>query len=253
MSNIIKPSLKHSNRKEYNWLIYEHWDKWLLEYAPYYRGILVDLGCGEAPYKDFFLQFAKQYVGIDWSNTYHNSQASIISDLNKHIDLPDHYADTIVSLSVMEHLYEPQIFLKESYRILRMDGVMILQVPWMWWIHEAPHDYFRYTPYGLKFLFENAGFEDIKVQPMSGFFSMWILKMNYFSLRWIKKPSWKSNVIKFCLLKPLWYIGQKLAPWLDSKHRGWSLESVGYFVIAQKKQQVSLPLTQSMAIDNVFT
>ncbi len=230
---MIKPSEFHSNKKPYNWLIYEISDKWLESYSKYYKGTLVDLGCGEAPHKNYFLQYVNKYIGVDWTNTLHNSKADIISDLNKRIEIEDDFADTIISLSVMEHLCEPQIFLNESYRILKKDGTIILGVPWMWWIHEAPHDYFRYTPYGLKYMFEKAGYKDIQVQPTTGFFSMWFLKMNYFSLKWIKGSKIRRACTKAFLI-PFWYTSQKLAPWLDNKHRGWSLESAGFFVIAKK-------------------
>ncbi len=160
-----KPSKFHNNRKSYNWLIYDIGDKWLLEYSKYYKNTLVDLGCGTAPYKDFFLEYADKYVGVDWTKTLHNSQADVISNLNEKIKLPDNYADTIVSLSVMEHLCEPQIFLNESYRILKDGGIMILQVPWMWWIHELPHDYFRYTQHSINML-SKFGFEVKNVTPL---------------------------------------------------------------------------------------
>lgn len=230
---MIKPSEFHSNKKPYNWLIYNISDKWLESYSKYYKGTLVDLGCGEAPHKNYFLQYVDKYIGVDWTNTLHNSKADIISDLNKKIEIENDFADTIISLSVMEHLCEPQIFLNESYRILKKDGTIILGVPWMWWIHEAPHDYFRYTPYGLKYMFEKAGYKDIQVQPTTGFFSMWFLKMNYFSLKWIKGSKIRRAFTKAFLI-PFWYLSQKLAPWLDNKHRGWSLESAGFFVVAKK-------------------
>lgn len=229
----MKPSKLHSNRKAYNWLLYDQGDKWLENYSKYYKGKLVDLGCGEAPYKEYFLQYAENYIGVDWTNTLHNSKADIVSDLNKKIELEDEFADTIVSLSVMEHLCEPQVFLNESYRILKTDGVMILQVPWMWWIHEAPYDYFRYTPYGLKYIFEKAGFKDVFVQPTTGFFTTIFIKINYFSLRMIKGSNLQKKITRMCLL-PFWYISQKIAPYLDSLHRGWSLESQGFMVIAKK-------------------
>ena len=228
-----KPSKYHNNRKSYNWLIYDTGDKWLIEYSKYYKGTLVDLGCGTAPYKDFFLQYADKYVGVDWTKTLHNSKADIISDLNKKIEIENDFADTIISISVMEHLCEPQIFLNESYRILKDNGTIILQVPFMWWVHEAPYDYFRYTPYGLKYMFEKAGYKDIHIQPTSGFFTMWFLKMNYLKKLRIKGSKIRRSFTRGLLI-PFWYLSQKLAPWLDSKHRGWSLESAGFFVVAKK-------------------
>ena len=245
----MNPSKNHSNRKLYNWVIYDNWDKWLIEYSKYYKGILVDLGCADTPYKKFFLNYADEYIGVDWINTLHKSNADVVSNLNKKIDLSNNYADTIISLSVMEHLCEPQVFLNESFRILKDDGVMILQVPWMWWIHEAPYDYFRYTPYGLKYMFEKAGFENIHIQPTTGFFTMWILKMNYFSLKWIKGSGFRKTLTKACLI-PIWYAGQKLAPLLDNMHHGWSLETCGFFVVASKMRIPCLETqTHQMAVD----
>jgi len=232
-SKKISPSKYHSNKQPHNWLVYKIADKMLEKYSIYYKGVLVDLGCGESPYKDYFLQYAEKYIGVDWSNTYHNSKADVISNLNEMIDLPDEYADTVVSLSVMEHLCEPQIFLKEAYRILKPSGTMILQVPFQWWVHEAPYDYFRYTPYGLRYLFEKAGFNDITIEPQSGIFSMIFLKLNYFTLRFIRGPKAIRYIIKGFLL-PMWYILQWIAPILDKLDRNWTLETAGYFVVAKK-------------------
>lgn len=143
-------------------------------------------------------------------------------------------ADSIISLSVMEHLCEPQTFLNESYRILKQEGVMVLQVPWQWHVHEAPHDYFRYTPYGLKYLFKKAGFVDVKVEAQCGFFTTWIVKMNYFSVRFVRGPRMVKYIIGGMLL-PFWTVGQIIAPLLDKLDRRWESETQGYFVVARKK------------------
>jgi len=233
MSKILKPSQAHSNKGLANWLIYNISDKFLEKYSKYYRGDLYDLGCGEAPYREYFLQYAENYIGVDWTKTLHNSQADIVSDLNKKIELADEVADTIISLSVMEHLCEPQVFLNEAYRILKKDGVMILQVPWQWWVHEAPHDYFRYTPYGLTYMFEKAGFNDIVIEAQTGFFTTWLIKINYFTSRLIKGPKVFKWIIKFFLV-PFWTFNQLVAPLLDKFDKNWEAESQGYFVLARK-------------------
>lgn len=232
----MKPSQNHLNKKVYNWLLYDQADKYLLEYSKYYKGTLLDLGCADKPYEKFFKQYVARYIGVDWSNTIHNSKADIIADLNKKIEIKDNYADTIISLNVLEHLYEPQIFLNESYRLLKDGGYMIVHVPFQWRIHEIPHDYFRYTPYGLKYLFEKAGFADVKVQPTCGFYTTIFLKINYFSLR-LTRGSWIQRKIIPYILMPFWYTAQKVAPKLDSLHRGWSPEAQSFFVVAKKAVQ----------------
>lgn len=229
----MKASHNHSNRKAYNWLAYETLDYFLEKFAPYYRGIIYDLGAGESPYKDFFLQYAEQYIAVDWLECLHNTNANIFADLNKPLPIESEVAHTVVSLSVLEHLCEPQTMLNEAFRILKPGGAMVLQVPWQWWVHEAPYDFFRYTPHGLEYLFKKAGFADVKIEPQSGFFTMWILKMNYFSMRFIRGPRIVRGLIKATLL-PLWYLGQKVAPVLDKLDKNWAAETSGYFVTARK-------------------
>jgi SAM-dependent methyltransferase len=228
------PSKIHSNRNAHNWLAYDIGDNFLLKHKPFYKGVLYDLGCGEAPYRDYFLNHVEQYIGVDWFGSYHDTKADIVADLNKPLPVETEVADTVVSLSVLEHLCEPQAMLNEAYRILKPGGGIVLQVPWQWWIHEAPYDFFRYTPSGLKYMFEKAGFIDIEVEPQSGFFTMLVLKMNYFSVRFIRGPQLLRGVIKTFFL-PIWYTVQKIAPWLDKLDRNWALETTGYYVTARKK------------------
>ncbi len=230
----MKPSKNHKNRKLHNWLLYDLSDKYLLEYTPFYKGVMLDLGCADKPFEEFFSKYISSYIGVDWTNCLHGSKADIVANLNEKLPIEDDFADTIVSLNVLEHLYDPQGFLKESFRVLKDDGTIILHIPFMWWVHEAPHDYFRYTPYGLRYLLSEAGYTDIKVQPIAGFFTTILMKINYFSLRAIKGSKLRQKVVKN-LLKPFWYINQKIAPKLDNMHRGWSLEAQSFFVIAKKK------------------
>lgn len=230
---MIQASKDHNNRKPWNWLVYDNNDKFLNRFSAHYKGNLYDLGCGIRPYEKFFLNYADTYTGVDWGSSIHDTKADVFSDLNKPLPIEPNVADTVVCLSVLEHLSEPQSFLKEANRIMKPGAMMVMQVPWQWKLHEEPYDFFRYTPYGLKHLFEKAGFEHIEVQPMSGFFSIWFIKMNYFTLGLIKGPRiWRA--IKRAVFQPMWFIGQKLAPSLDKLDDNWASESLGYYVLAKK-------------------
>jgi len=223
----------HSNRKAYNWLAYNCNDKFLHKCSHLYKGVLYDLGCGESPYKQFFLKYVDEYIAVDWADSFHDTKANIIADLNTSLPIESEVADTIVSLSVLEHLCEPQTMLNEAFRILKRGGVIVLQVPWQWWIHEAPYDFFRYTPYGLTYLFKKAGFIDVLVEPQNGFFTMWLLKFNYFTTRFIRGPMPLRWLIR-TLVTPFWHLGQIIAPLLDSLDHNWSAETSGYLVTARK-------------------
>ncbi len=229
----MKPSKLHNNRKWHNWLVYDITDKFLIKHTSLFNGVIYDLGCGSSPYTKFFLKYADEYVGVDWTESSHDIKADVIADLNKPIPVESKVADTVISMSVLEHLYEPQNMIDEAYRILKPSGNILLQVPWQWRIHEKPHDYFRYSPYGLKYMFEKAGFKGIMVEPQSGFFTMWIMKANYFSSRFIGGPKPIRWLVRIPLLI-FWSLGQLIAPFLDKLDRDWSLESSGYIVTAKK-------------------
>ena len=115
-------SQAHPNRKPHNWLIYDVGDQWLERCKPHIHGRLYDLGCGEMPYKNWLLNHASHYTGVDWGGTLHALKADIVADLNEPLPIDSEVADTVISLSVMEHLREPQAFLGEAYRILRGGG-----------------------------------------------------------------------------------------------------------------------------------
>lgn len=229
----MKISKKHSNRQWHNWLVYDIGDRFLQKYSNFYRGVLYDLGAGESPYKQFFLQYAEQYIAVDWDASLHKTELDICADLNKPLSIESRSANTIVSLSVLEHLSEPQTMLNEAYRLLMPGGALILQVPWQWRIHEAPYDYFRYTPYGLQYMLAKAGFQNVVVEAQAGVFTTLVMKFNYFTRRLIKgsKP---IKAILFCTFVPVWWLGQTLAPCLDKLDKNWPLESSGYFVTARK-------------------
>jgi SAM-dependent methyltransferase len=197
-------------------------------------GVVYDLGCGLRPYEKDILTVADRYVGVDWSSTLHGLHADIVADMNKRLPIDNDVADTVVSFQVLEHLCEPQTMLNEAFRIIRPGGKILISVPFQWWVHEAPCDYFRYTRYGLEYMFSKAGFADIKVKESSGFWVMWLLKFNYQTAGMVSGTGLLRQIIRAGFI-PLWLINQLIAPILD---RLWPnpAETAGYYVCASKKQ-----------------
>lgn len=226
------PSDFHPNRSPENWLLYECGDQALIRLRDRFKGVVYDLGCGEMPYRDWVLQFADRYIGVDWSSSLHELRADILADLNARLPIEDGVADTVMSLSVLEHLREPEMMLREAYRLLRPGGSLVLQVPFMWWVHEAPHDYFRFTRYGLEHLLRKAGFADIEVVANTGFWTMWVCKFNYQTTRLPRGPR-MMRLGLLALLRLVWTIDQRIARWLDKR---WKCdeETQAYTVCAKR-------------------
>lgn len=61
--------------------------------------------------------------------------------------------DVILCISVLEHLENPQKAVNEMGRVLKRGGILIVAAPFLFPMHDVPNDYWRFTKYGLKYLF----------------------------------------------------------------------------------------------------
>jgi len=220
------------NRLTHNWLAKKLINDRISACLSDLHGTVVDLGCGKRPYEQDILLHAERYIGIDWSNTLHGLRADIAADVGRPLPIRDECVDNVVAFEVLEHVAEPGVMLAEACRILRQGGGLFLSVPFQWWVHEDPWDFYRYTRHGLEYLLTKAGFIEITVQPTSGFWAMWILKLNYQLARLPRGPRLVQNLIRAALV-PFWWLGQVLAPVADNY---WpeERETAGYFVTARK-------------------
>ena len=140
-------------------------------FSHYAHGELLDVGCGTKPYLPLFEQRVKHYTGLDFSKTAGKriDHADVVGDATK---LPFRVStfDTILSTEVIEHIPEPAKALSEMYRVLRPGGYLILSAPLFWPLHEEPHDFYRYTKFGLNYLLKSAGFSIKETGDTTGFF-----------------------------------------------------------------------------------
>jgi SAM-dependent methyltransferase len=147
--------------------------KALKQIAPKYAsGKLVDLGCGIKPYEGLFLPHVDEYFGVDLKKTASANYAEITcADLDADIcdtKLESESVDTLLSTQVLEHIYETNRYISECYRLLKIGGVAIFTVPQTYECHAKPYDYYRFTEFSLKYLFEDHGFIILELFPLEG-------------------------------------------------------------------------------------
>lgn len=110
-----------------------------------------------------------QTICIDWANSSHrNIHVDYECDLSGRLPLDDASVDTIVLSCVLEHLPEPIELWREMHRILRATGKVMVCVPFLYPLHEVPHDYFRYTEFALRRFAESTGFVVLSIDPIGG-------------------------------------------------------------------------------------
>ena len=80
--------------------------------------------------------------------------------------------DAALNIVTLEHVQDPARVVCELARVLAPGGRLLLIAPHEWEEHQQPHDYFRFTRFGLDYLLRHAGFTDISIQPVGGIFRL---------------------------------------------------------------------------------
>ncbi len=134
---------------------------------------VLDAGAGECRYAGLFA--AHRYLALDnavGDAAWNYSRLDLRGDLES-LPLAAATFDAALSVVVLEHTREPMKVLREIARVLRPGGRLFLVVPQEWEVHQAPHDYFRYTRYGLDHLLAGSGFRVRRLEAVGGFF--WLM------------------------------------------------------------------------------
>ena len=159
----------------------------------YLGGRLIDIGCGSKPYKNLLAPYVAEHVGVDVDSTEHGtSEIDIVSDAYK-IPVACNSFDSAICTAVLEHLEEPEQALQECHRVLKPGGIAIYSVPFIWHLHEEPRDFYRFSKYGLQYLFGKVEFDIVELRALSGFWVTFgqlfvynLYRFNRGPLRWIR-------------------------------------------------------------------
>jgi SAM-dependent methyltransferase len=146
--------------------------------------LVLDAGVGEGRYASEFAH--TRYIGVDLAVgdvQWDYSGLDAICDLAKLSFRRDTF-DAAICTQVLEHVPEPAQVLNEICRVLKPGGRLFLSAPQSWHQHQKPHDYYRYTSFGLRYLFEHAGLKVESIRPMGGYFwflSFQLQNINYWA------------------------------------------------------------------------
>jgi SAM-dependent methyltransferase len=183
------PRFRHPNESAKNRLAYRTFEAALRGAAETYaRGRLIDVGGGRKPWQPVFAPYVTEHVCVDYVDK-DDPRGRVVDVVATAYDIPlaDASAQTVLMTEVLEHLERPGDGLSECLRLLEPGGHLILTTPLFWPIHDA-RDFYRYTPQGLRYLAEAAGFEVVELRALGGLWSTLALEWSYGIQRYRKGP-----------------------------------------------------------------
>lgn len=200
------------------------------------RGDLLDVGCGEMPYRRL-LPPSVRYTGIDVPQASAFSMAGnaeVVPFDGAYIPFPDASFDTVLCTEVLEHAPEPAALIAEMERVLKPGGTLIATVPFSARVHYAPYDFHRLSRYALARMF--GTFANVQITERGNDIAVIANKLIVLAMRMVR-PS-RYMLVQWPLLLPLLPVTLvfllmahlSMALGLGSKD-----DSLGYAIVATRR------------------
>ena len=189
------------------------------------NGISIEFGAINNKDKTFS-NFVKGTSKFHYSNKISNKKLKVFySDLTKKLSIPSKKYNNVLFFNILEHLPEYKLAFSEIYRIIKKGGFFIGSVPFIYQIHAAPNDYFRFSKQFFELNLKKYKFKQVKIKalgfgPFTASYSLLYPYLKYLPL-----------LSQICLL--LAYILDSLIQ-VFVKTDLKEIFPVGYFFIAKK-------------------
>jgi SAM-dependent methyltransferase len=203
---------------------------------PGFKGDVLDVGCGQSPYKFLLNPSETKYYGIDIvdADKFDYNNPDITPFNGEDIPFGDEKFSGVICTEVLEHVQHYQKLVDEIHRCMKKGGVAAVTIPWSARYHYAPHDYFRYTPSSLKTMF--GKFSEVSITPRGSDISNIANKVIVIWFRnLLPAQAWKWVLVPFWVLfSPL--LGLVVLKAHISLLLNWGSQDdpLGYTVIAKK-------------------
>lgn len=146
-------------------------ERFLTETVPRYGAPRVlDVGCGEQPFRPFIESLGGRYVGLDVQQ---NEQGNVDFRTSISDDLPASVRSQLpfevgLCTEVLEHVLDWGVAFRNLAGLIAPRGRLLVTCPFVYPLHEEPHDYWRPTLHALGSLAEQHGFQVLDLRRVGG-------------------------------------------------------------------------------------
>ncbi len=215
-----------------------HIGRWLASNNSLTQGRLLDLGCGNQPYRVWYETLVLNPVAVDMIAS--AGVAALAGGSN--LPFADSSFDTVLATEVLEHVPDVERTLAEIHRVLRPGGHLMATVPFVYPVHEAPHDYWRFTHHGLRSLCDRNNFEVVDLVAKGGIGTLVAhvvsnglpVVLNALGRRIGAPELGQHRVVRRCLTAPQELLLRRVRPTTTIEGSA-ALATLGYCVAARKR------------------
>jgi SAM-dependent methyltransferase len=204
----------------------KHLEDFLKKYATDKK--VLDIGSGGSSYQRFFPN--RLTVDIDPAR-----KPDIVADAH-HLPFKDDEFQVVLSTEMLEHVKDPFQVEREIRRVTKVGGMLILSTRFVFPLHDTPHDYWRFTKYGLREIFKE--WEILELKEETGNFST----MGALFQRMCFQSKLRFNkVSKFFILSFAWTLDHlnflTVKEYADITHASdeSNIMTTGYYIACRKR------------------
>lgn len=221
------------------WLVYRLEEKKCKVVIDECSGLVLDVGCAESTLKPQINLTGADYVGLDYFVTateWYGCTPDVYGDAHT-LPIQEGAIDTVLLLNVLEHLENPIEVIEEIFRVLKVGGKLVLDVPFLYPLHDAPRDFHRWSIFGLKDTLESAGFKVENIDPSGNTIVTAFLILNIGICEWClgRLSASKLYALNFIWVVPVVLLSNILGLWASFFKVGPNRGPMGLSVVAVKE------------------
>lgn len=195
-------------------------------------GHLLDVGCATGEFLARMMEYGWQVQGVELSPTAAETARReygldvLTGDLAQ-AQFPDCYFDVVTLWDVLEHLYDPLAELVEISRLLKDDGLLVIELPNIrsfdaalfgpYWIGlDMPRHLYVFPPAPLEAMLKQAGFQIVSQRCSSGGYGAFVLSLKFWTeeqpFKWLNSLTTRlsKGLVLHLLLLPYIYLAYAL-------------------------------------------